>query len=303
MWGGTDRQKSIEAMRASYDAGATTIDTAPIYGMGLSEELVAEAIKDIPRDRVQIVTKFGMRWTGNQGDHVGDAEDSNGKPVTIYKLASRDSIIEECEDSLRRLKTDYIDLYQIHWHDKTTPISESMEAVARLIEQGKIRYAGVCNYNVDQMTEAAKYVHLVSNQVPYSMVVRGIEAAVVPYCMNNNLGILAYSPLQRGLLTGKLKPGHVFADGDHRDGNRFFTDDSINQTNSFLSSINHIAETHNATFAQIVLAWTLEQPGITIALAGARNADQAVQNAAAGDINLSPDELAEISKKLDDSGL
>jgi aryl-alcohol dehydrogenase-like predicted oxidoreductase len=135
------------------------------------------------------------------------------------------------------------------------------------------------------------------------MVVRGIEAEVVPYCMNNNLGILAYSPLQRGLLTGKLKPGHVFADGDHRDGNRYFTDDSITKTNSFLSSIKHIAETHDATFAQIVLAWTLEQPGITIALAGARNADQALQNAAAGDIHLTPDELAEISKKLDDSGL
>lgn len=300
MWGGTERKASIEAIRASVDHGATSIDTAPIYGMGLSEELVGEAIKGLPRDNVQILTKFGLVWYGDRGESAGMSEDNDGNPIHLYRYAGRDSIIEECENSLRRLGTDYIDLYQIHWNDSTTPIEESFEAVSRLKEQGKIRHAGVCNYNVAQMERARSVMPLVSNQVPYSMVKRDIEAEVVPYCQANGMGILAYSPLQRGLLTGKMRPGQSFAAGDHRDGNRFFTDHAITQVNAFLAKIKPIADSHNATPAQVVLAWTLEQPGITIALAGARNAAQAVQNANADQVRLGAEELALISGHLGD---
>jgi len=303
MWGGTDRKQAIEAIRASVDAGATSIDTAPIYGMGLSEELVAQALDGVPRDKVQILTKFGLRWRTPKADEQPEAEDADGNPLLVYRFAGRDSIIEECEDSLRRLKTDYIDLYQLHWPDKSVPIDESMEAVVRLLEQGKIRYAAVCNYNAQQMDEALKTAPIVANQVPYSMVLRDIEKEVVPYCLEHGLGILAYSPLQRGLLTGKIKPGQSFPEGDHRDGNRYFTDEFVARTNTFLDTIRPIADRHNATLAQLVLAWTLDQPGITVALAGARNADQAKQNAQAADVQLSTDEVSEITKLLIDKGL
>src|ERR1700685_186089 len=216
MWGGTEKKDALEAILASYDYGVTSIDTAPIYGQGLSEEIVGEALRSLPRDKVQILTKFGMRWDEKKGDLAFSSTDNSGHPIDIYKYAGKESIIKECEASLRRLGTDYIDLYQIHWPDSTTPIEESMEAVARLIEQGKIRYAGVCNYDAAQLAEAEKYITLASDQVPYSMVNRGIEAELIPYCLENNKSILAYSPLERGLLTGKIRPSHVFAPGDHR---------------------------------------------------------------------------------------
>lgn len=218
MWGGNDRQAAIDAIRASYDLGVTSIDTAPIYGQGASEEIVGEAIKGIPRNKIEIITKYGMRWDAPKGDFAFSSKDNNGKSIDIYKYAGKESIIKECEDSLRRLGTDYIDLYQIHWPDITTPVQETMEAVAQLVAAGKVRYAGVCNYNAAQMEEAEKYVHLVSNQVPYSMVKRGIEKELVPYCIHHRKSILAYSPLERGLLTGKMKPGHHFKEGDHRAG-------------------------------------------------------------------------------------
>lgn len=302
MWGGTDCKQAIEAIRASVDSGATSIDTAPIYGMGLSEEMVAEALMDIPRDSVQLLTKFGLRWRTPVADEPSDAEDADGNPLIVYRFAGRDSVIEECEDSLRRLKTDYIDLYQLHWPDSSIPIDETMEAVVRLLEQGKIRYAAVCNYSAQQTAEALKTAPIVANQVPYSMVLRDIEKEVIPFCLDHSMGILAYSPLQRGLLTGKIKPGQSFPKGDHRDGNRFFSDDYVTKTNLFLDQIWPIADRHNATLAQLVLAWTLEQPGITVALAGARNADQATQNSRAADVVLSPEEVVQITKMLIDNG-
>ena len=226
------------------------------------------------------------------------SKDTKGNDIDIYRYAGKESIIKECEDSLRRLGTDYIDLYQIHWPDLTTPIEESMLAVAKLIEQGKVRYAGVCNYNVEQLKEARKYVNIVSNQVPYSMVKRDIEAEVVPYCIEQNISILAYSPMERGLLTGKMKPGHIFKEGDHRAELYFFTDENIERTDKFLDKIKPLANEKSATLAQLVLRWTIEQPGITIALAGARNEKQSVENAGALNINLSADEISFISKEL-----
>ena len=299
MWGGTERKDAIRAIQAAYDEGVTSIDTAPVYGQGTSEEIVGEAIKTLSRDKVQILTKFGMRWDLQKGDFAFHSKNNNGEEIDIYKYASKESIMKEVEDSLKRLGTDYIDLYQIHWADKTTPIQETYEAVAKLIEQGKVRYAGVCNYNVEQMKEANKYVNLASNQVPFSMVHRDIEEEeVVSYCIENKKSILAYSPMERGLLTGKIKPGHKFAEGDHRANNPYFKEESIKKTNSFLEKIKPIAEDKNASLAQLVLKWTIERPGITIALAGARDASQSVPNAKAANLDLTPTEIEFINKEL-----
>jgi aryl-alcohol dehydrogenase-like predicted oxidoreductase len=298
MWGGTERSDAVKAIKESYDAGVTSIDTAPIYGQGLSEEIVGEAIKGIPRDKVQILTKFGMRWDLAKGDFAMHSKKNNGQAIDIYKYAGKESIIKECEDSLQRLGTDYIDLYQIHWPDKTTPIAETMEAVSQLIQQGKVRYAGVCNYNADQMREAADSIHLASNQVPYSMVKRGIEAETVPYCLEHGKAILAYSPLERGLLTGKMKPGHPFSADDHRAKLHFYKDENLQRVNAFLDKIKPLADDKGATLGQLVLRWTVEQPGITIALAGARDAQQALQNAAAMDFELTPEEIIFINGHL-----
>ncbi len=299
MWGSTDRNDAIEAIRASYDVGVTSIDTAPIYGQGTSEEIVGEAVKGLPRHKIQILTKFGLRWDLAQGEIHGHSRDNSGRPIDIYKFAGKDSIIYECEQSLKLLGTDYIDLYQIHWPDPTTPIDETFEAVSRLIEQGKVRYAGVCNYNAEQMAEAEKIVPLVSNQVPYSMVNRGIEEETLPYCLVNEKSILAYSPLQRGLLTGKIYPGYKFREGDHRAGLLHFQPEFIERTNALLDNMNPIAKEKGATLGQLVLRWTIERAGITIALVGARNAAQAVQNAKAIDISLSADERDYINGLVD----
>lgn len=298
MWGSTDRKAAVEAIKASYDVGVTSIDTAPIYGQGTSEEIVGEAIRDIPRDKVQLLTKFGMRWDLNsaQGDFGMHTKDNSGKALDVYKYADRDSVIYECEQSLKRLGTDYIDLYQIHWPDSTTPISETFEAVSRLIEQGKVRYADVCNYTTTQMAEAEQVVNLVSNQVPFSMVNRGIDDDIVPYCIEHHKSILAYSPLQRGLLTGKIHPGYIFQEGDNRGSLPYFQPDFIEKTNALLAKIKPIAERKNATLGQLVLRWTIERAGITVALVGARDAQQALQNARSLDIRLSAEEIDTINK-------
>ncbi|WP_378104509.1 aldo/keto reductase [Chryseobacterium sp. sg2396] len=295
MWGSTDRNDAVEAIRASYDAGVTSIDTAPIYGQGTSEEIVGEAIKGISRDKVQILTKFGMRWDLAKGDFAMHSKNNDGQDIDVYKYSGRDSIIYECEQSLKRLRTDYIDLYQIHWPDSTTPIDETFEAVSRLIEQGKVRFAGVCNYNSQQMEEAEKTLEIVSNQIPFSMVNRGIEEETVPYCIENNKSILAYSPLERGLLTGKITPGYKFQEGDHRASHKHFQPDFIEKTNAMLDKVKPVAEQHHVSLGQLVLRWTIERPGITVALAGARNAEQAVQNAGAADIHLTAEEISTIN--------
>ncbi|MDY0903870.1 aldo/keto reductase [Pedobacter sp. CFBP9032] len=302
MWGSTDRNDAIGAIRASYDLGVTSIDTAPIYGQGDSEEIVGDAIKGISRDKLQIVTKFGMRWDLDKGDFGFKSKNNEGKDIDIYKYAGKESVIYECEQSLKRLGTDYIDLYQIHWPDVTTPISETFEAVSRLIEQGKVRYAGVCNYSAAQLKEADQTLEIVSNQIPFSMVNRGVEEETVPYCIENNKSVLAYSPMERGLLTGKITPDYKFEEGDHRKGVKFFTPESIEKTNAFLAKIKPLADEKNASLSQLVLRWTVERPGITIALVGARNAKQSVQNAEAINIKLSNDEIQFINTELESAG-
>ena len=297
MWGGTDQQEAVAAIRRSVELGVTTIDTAPVYGFGLSEQIVGEAVRGM-RDKVQILTKFGMRWDTDKGQFAFDSEDAQGSPAKIYKYAGRDSVIRECEESLKRLGTDYIDLLQIHWPDPTTPIDETFEVVSRLLDAGKIRAAGVSNYNAAQLDEARRVMPIASNQVPYSMVKREIEADLVPYCLQHHVGILAYSPLQRGLLTGKMQPGHAFSPGDHRAGLPYFKDESLARTARFLDTLRPLADEKGCTLSQLVIAWTIRQPGITCALVGARNPKQAEENAAAGNVPLSRQEIEQINAHL-----
>jgi aryl-alcohol dehydrogenase-like predicted oxidoreductase len=298
MWGGADKKDAIKAIHACLDNGISSIDTAPIYGFGQSEKLVGEAIRG-KRDRYEILTKAGMRWEGTKGEYFFTTNDNDGVQREIYKYSGRESIIAECEESLRRLGTDYIDLYQIHWPDLTTPIEEPMEAFRILMDQGKIRAAGVSNYSVEQMERASGVIKLSSNQVPYSMVRREIEQDVVPWCLENSCGILAYSPLQRGVLTGKITPDYPFAPGDSRPETPHFQINNLIRINKFLDKIRPLAEEKGATLSQLVIAWTLRQPGITVALVGARTREQVEQNAGALDVSLSDEELDYIGQKLE----
>jgi len=298
MWGGSDKKDSIRAIESCLDYGITSIDTAPIYGFGHSEKILGEAIKG-KRDRYEILTKCGMRWEGNKGEYFFTTNDNSGIQREIYVYSGKDSIIAECEESLKRLGIDYIDLYQVHWPDPTTPIEEAMEAFSILLKQGKIRAAGVSNYSVEQMVKASGVVELSSNQVPYSMVRREIEEDVVPWCLENDCGILAYSPLQRGLLTGKITPDYPFAPGDSRPETPHFKINNLIRTNKFLEKIKPLAEEKGATLSQLVIAWTLLQPGMTVALVGARTEEQVKQNAGAMEVNLTVDELELINKELD----
>ena len=297
MWGGSDHNNSIRAIHACLDHGITSIDTAPIYGFGHSERILGEAIKG-KRDQYEILTKAGMRWEGTSGEYYFTTRDNDGKTRDVYKYSGRDSLILECEESLKRLGIDYIDLYQIHWPDLTTPIEEAMEAFQILMDQGKIRAAGVSNYSVDQMQKAASVLDLSTNQLPFSMVRREIEEEIVPWCVENNCGILAYSPLQRGLLTGKITPEYPFAPGDSRPEMPHFKMNNLIKTNQFLDEIRPLAEEKGATLSQLVIQWTLLQPGITVALVGARDEAQVRQNAGALQVALSEDDLKFINKRL-----
>jgi len=299
MWGGNETKDSIAAVHASLDNGVTTIDTAPFYGFGLSEELIGAAIKGKDRSKIQLLTKFGLVWDGSnqgKGEYFFDASE-NGKTIPVYKLTSKANIIKELEESLKRLGTDYIDLLQLHWPDATTPVEETMEALHTLISQGKIRAAGVSNYDLPLMREAEKTIRLASNQVSYSMLNRGIEKELVPYAIKNNIGIIAYSPLERGLLTGKYFRDAALKADDHRNG--YFGQFSAEKVKAFLDSITPLAESKKTSLSQLVLRWTTLQPGITIVLAGARNAAQAEQNAQTMNLQLTADEIGFINKELE----
>ncbi len=297
-WGGTNEQDSLKAIEKAIDLGITTIDTAPVYGFGQSEEFVGKAIKG-KTDKVQVMTKFGLRWDSKSGQmHFEKTMDNQGRELSIYRNGKKESIFKECDESLRRLGIDTIDLYQQHWADTSTPVEETMEALEILKTHGKIRAGGVCNYNTRQFAEADKFFKLTSNQVPYSMVLRDIEKELIPHCISNNKAIIAYSPLQRGILTGKITAGYKFREGDHRPGTPFYKEPNISLIKTFLDKIKPIAEGKNATLAQLVLRWTLDQPGITCVLAGARNANQAAENAAATKIKISDDEMNIINNEL-----
>lgn len=302
-WGGAEEKESIRAIESAIDNGMTTIDTAPVYGFGQSEEYVGKAIKG-KRDKVQILSKFGLRWDVETPNlHFEKTKDNQGNELSIYRLGSKESVIKECEDSLRRLGTDYIDLFQQHWPDSYTPVEETMEALEILKQQGKIKAGGVSNYSAKQMTEADSYFKLSSNQVPYSMVLRDIEKELVPYCLENNKAIIVYSPLQRGILTGKINSDYKFNEGDHRPNTPFYKQHNLLIINQFLQEIKSISDSKNATLAQLVIRWTLYQPGITCVLVGARNEKQVLENIKAAELRISPDEMEIIDEKLNNLSL
>lgn len=296
MWGGAEETDAIAAIHAGIDGGATSIDTAPVYGYGISEEIVAKAIKG-KREKVQLLTKYGLRWDSTDGEHHFTWKDDRGTK-DVYKNARKASIIYECENSLRRLNTDYIDLYQCHWRDQTTPLEETMDAMNQLIKEGKILAAGVSNFTAGDIEAANEICPIASNQPPYSMILRDIEKDVLPYCRDHNVGVIVYSPLQRGLLTGKFKPDTKFKSGDHRVNQVYFQPENVQRVNEFLQKIKPIADKQDATLGQLAIAWTISQPGVTAALVGARDPQQTRENLKAADIKLSKEDLTEIRNQL-----
>jgi aryl-alcohol dehydrogenase-like predicted oxidoreductase len=284
MWGGTDVDESIDAIRASIDHGVNTIDTAAIYGMGFSEELVAKAIEG-RRDQVVLATKCGMRWDsparGEEGSDPWPNKDNSGKDVVVLKNSKPESIAYECEQSLKRLRTDVIDLYQIHWPDSSTAVEDSMAAMLKLKDAGKIRAIGVSNYDVEWLKRAKAVAPLASLQPPYSLIQRKIEAEILPFCRHENMGVIVYSPMERGLLTGKVTAERQFPPGDHRANHKYFKPENRKRVLAALEKVKPIADAHGASLAQLVINWTMNEPGITAAIVGARNAEQAVHNAGA----------------------
>ncbi len=292
LWGGTEKNHPFKAIRTALDAGVNCIDTAPVYGFGLSEELVGKAIKG-RRENVLVATKCGLVWDSRPGgEQFFRTKDNSGREVEVVKNLSKDSIISECEDSLKRLGVDVIDLYQCHWPDAATPIEESIDALESLKQQGKIREYGVSNFNA-QLT--SKMLDLggspVSNQLKYSFLSRESMEADIPFCRKNGIGVICYSPLEMGLLTGKITMETTFPEGDMRSDRPWFAAGKRREVIRALEQIRPIAEKNNASLVQLVIAATAALPGMTGAIVGARDEKQALANSGAGDISLSGEDL------------
>ncbi len=284
-WGGTDEADSISAIHAALDAGVTLIDTAPAYGLGRSEEIVGKALVG-RRDQVVLSTKCGLVWHTQHGNHFFDEDD---KPVHRYLGA--DSIRYEVEQSLKRLQTDYIDMLFTHWQDPTTPIEETMTALLKLKAEGKIRAIGVSNIDRAQLEAYEEAGKLDVVQEAFSMLDRDIEPEILPYCRTHDIAIMAYSPLALGLLTGKIGPERTFTGDDQRIDNPRFSSENRQRVTAMLAEFQPVAQKYDLTMAQLVIAWTIAQAGITHVLAGARNPQQAIENARAGEVTLTDADL------------
>ena len=299
-WGGADEKVSIAAIQAGIDAGITLIDTAPAYGLGRGEEIVGKAIRG-RRDKVVIATKCGLTWKGNKGTFFF-ATDDKGKndagPYRLHKYLGPESVREELEESLKKLGTDTIDLYMTHWQDPGTPVEDTMALLLDFKRQGKIRAIGACNAKVEDLDRYRSKGPFDADQERYSMLDRGLETGRLEYCRRNNVAVLAYSPLHHGLLTGTISPDRKFAEGDLRNGHPSFTPENLRRVGGILDRIKPIAHRRGITLGQLAVAWALAQPGLTHALVGARDPRQAVENAKAGDVVLTADELGEIAGAL-----
>lgn len=289
-WGGTDEKAAIEAIQASLDNGINAIDTAAVYGAGLSEQLVGKAIKG-RRDKVVIATKCGLSWDSKDGTDPWHTTDAQGKPITVMTNSRPASIIKECENSLRRLEIDVIDLLQIHWPDSSYPISDSWHAMEKLKKQGKVRAIGVSNYNIEQLRECNDIAPVDTLQSPYSLLRSGIEKDLIPYCKQNKITTLAYSPLERGLLTGKVTVDRKFSVTDHRSASALYSQENRRIIIDALEQIEPIARRHDATITQVIIACTLALHTVDVVLVGARNPKQAIENAKAGNLKLTKDEV------------
>jgi len=281
-WGPQDDSESITAIKKALDLGINWIDTAAIYGLGHSEEIVGKAIKGISKKPI-IATKCGLVWD---------------EMKNISNRLKRESIKAEVEASLSRLDIDTIDLYQIHWPIPDEDIEEGWETMAQLVKEGKVRYIGVSNFNVSQMKRAQSIYPIASLQPPYSMLKRDIEEDILSFCNQNSIGVVVYSPMQKGLLTGKMTRERIasFPADDHRRNDPEFNEPLISYNLEFVNQLIPIAKKHNKTLAQLAIAWALRRPEVTSAIAGARHPDQIAETVLAGDWTLPQEDIDNIEK-------
>lgn len=284
-WGPQEDKASEEAIRAAIDQGINWIDTAAIYGHGHSETVVGKAIKEI-RNSLVIATKCGRVWEGDSRD--------------IGKSLKADSIRKEVEASLQRLQIEVIDLYQIHWPEPDQEIEEGWETVGELIKEGKVRYGGVSNFNLEQLKRAQAIHPIASLQPPYSMLRREIEEEIMPYCGENQIGILAYSPMQAGLLTGKFSAERVaqMPQTDWRTKHPFFREPQLSVHLKIVEGLKNIAGQKGISLPQLALAWVLRNEEMTSAIVGARKPSQIIETAKAGDIILTSEEINQVEEVL-----
>ncbi len=286
-WGGQDDDDSIAAIHRSLELGVNWIDTAAVYGLGHSEEVVARALKSWSGPRPYIFTKCGLRW------------DDKGKG-DVKKVLSRDSIRREVEDSLRRLSIDVIDLYQIHWppDPDSSALEEGWSTMADLKREGKVRWIGVSNFSVSQLKRAQAIAPVTSLQPPYSLVHREVEDDILPYCLRAGIGVIVYSPMASGLLTGAMTRDRAakLPKDDWRKGHPDFTEPNLSRNLALVDLLREIAKRHNRSVGEVAIAWTLRHPAVTGAIVGARNAKQAEGVMRAGDLRLNDKEVNEIEE-------
>jgi len=288
MWGGGDDAAAVDAIRASLDAGVRLIDTAPAYGLGHAETLVGRALAGRRHDTV-IATKCGLVWHTRRGTHFFDED---GKPV--HRHLGRDSIFFEVEESLKRLRTDYIDLYITHWQDSATPVEETMGALLDLKAQGKIRAIGASNVSAETLAEYLRHGPVDAVQERYSLIDREIEAALVPLCQANDVAVLGYSSLAMGLLAGPIDPTRRFTGDDQRATNPRFSAANRAKLQAFFAELEPVRADAGCPISQLMIAWTIAHGSVSVALCGARNAAQARENAAAGAVTLDAASVAAI---------
>jgi aryl-alcohol dehydrogenase-like predicted oxidoreductase len=282
-WGPQDDADSIAAIHRALELGVNWIDTAAVYGIGRSEEVVARALKDWRGSRPYVFTKCAMRW------------DEKGRVSKVHKAAS---IRQECQDSLRRLQTDVIDLYQIHWppEDNGPGLEESWQTLADLQKEGKVRWIGVSNYSVEQIKRIEKIAPVTSLQPPYSLLRRKIETEILPHCEQQQIGVIVYSPMLSGLLTGAMtreRAANLPAD-DWRTRNPEFREPKLSKNLECVERLRAIGTRYGRTPGEVAIAWVLRLPAVTGAIVGARNAKQAEGVLRAGELKLTPQDVAEI---------
>lgn len=287
-WGPQDDDESIAAIRKSFDLGMNWVDTAAIYGLGHSEEVVGRAIEGLPRDEILIFTKCGRI-----ADETGTPH-SNLRPESIRR---------EMESSLLRLKVDHVDLYQIHWPDNETgtPLEESWSTLAALQDEGKTRWLGVSNCEVSHLERCEPIRHVDSVQPPYNLLRREIETDLLPWCGSHGTGVIAYSPMQNGLLSGAFDKSRLAPD-DFRNRSPWFQEPDLTKHLAFVEKLRPIAARHGKTVGQLVIAWTLMNPNVTAAIVGARRPAQVEQNSEAMGWRLTDGEMAEIAVGLQEHG-
>lgn len=283
-WGAQDDDESVRTIERALDSGINWIDTAAIYGLGHSEEVVAKALKNSPH-KPYVFTKCSMRWFPDR---------------RIYRSLKAGSLQEEIEDSLRRLRVDAIDLYQIHWPNPEDEIEEGWEMLAKLKEQGKVRYIGVSNFNVAQMKRVQKIAPITSLQPPYSLLRRDIEAEILSFCKQNNIGVINYSPMVSGLLTGKMTAERVknLPEDDWRRRSPNFNEPKLSKNLKLVELLREIGRQHGVEPGVVAIAWTLRHPAITAAIVGARRPDQIDGILPAAKFRLNEGEIARIEKFL-----